>query len=213
MLGGGHGGVFAVAFGPGGEKLAGGNRDGSVTLWSADSGALLRLLSGGLKKVVSVAFSRDGKHLAACDDGKSVQVWEVESGRFVDTVSTGDANAVVFSGEGELISGHDGSIRWSTPLGKKLAVGEGHQIHALAISPDGKLLASGDLRGNLALWSPLSRKSLGLLFDVSPDAIRAASFSADGELLAAMRPWGQIHLFRVRDVDVSKLEPIPQGSR
>ncbi|MBX6314156.1 MAG: serine/threonine protein kinase [Isosphaeraceae bacterium] len=64
---------------------------------------------------------------------------------------------------------------------------EGHTVpvYALAVSPDGKTLASGDLRGHLRLWDLATGRSRPLVGG-RPDLVAILAFSPDGRTLASV---------------------------
>src|SRR4051794_38293825 len=57
-------------------------------------------------------------------------------------------------GKGIISAGRDGVSLWDTASGKELRRFEGHrwEVRCLALSPDGKTLATGSSDGTLRLW-------------------------------------------------------------
>jgi WD40 repeat protein len=109
-------------------------------------------------------------------------------------------SSLVFSGDSKTLASasEDNTIRlWDPAAGRlrHILEGHGHPVSAVAMAPDGKLLASAaganGPRGELYLWDTASgrraaklRDSGAGLFDVafSPDGKRIASGGADGTL-------------------------------
>ena len=81
---------------------------------------------------------------------------------------------------------------WSQPDIKKMLVAQG-SFYPIAISPDGKLLASGDEDGKILVWNIEYKnriKSIGILkVGDSQELVGTIAFSPDGKLLAAGTWW------------------------
>jgi hypothetical protein len=68
--------VFAVAFHPGGTRLATGGRDGAVWLWDLERGEVVARLPGHITYVWSLAFSPDGTTLASGSGDFTLRLWD-----------------------------------------------------------------------------------------------------------------------------------------
>jgi WD40 repeat protein len=82
-----HRAVKCVAFDPGLGKLAGGSLDGTVSLWDATEGKLLRTFEWRRNpfewqrsEVASVAFDPAGRLLASGSANGTVHLWDTDSG-------------------------------------------------------------------------------------------------------------------------------------
>jgi len=71
-------------------------------------------------------------------------------------------------------------------LSKQLGL-EGHRdsVTAVAFSPDGETLASGDVEGRIILWDIASHQPLGQPFTGHKKGVLSMAFSPDGGTLAS----------------------------
>ncbi|GER84161.1 hypothetical protein KTAU_27970 [Thermogemmatispora aurantia] len=190
--------IWSLALAPDGQRLASGSHDRTVQLWDMrreGQAACLKTLHGHGSMVWSVAFSPDGSLLASGDNDGEIKLWEVESGRCLRTLQ-GEASpigALTFSPDGRFLlsSGNDGSLSlWEVSSGYRCQRWPGHGaltwFRAIAFSPDGSLLASGDEHSlRLGQIDGLSYHLCEQTFASHRGQVWSVAFSADGELLAS----------------------------
>jgi WD40 repeat protein len=152
---------YLVCFSPDGKLLAATSLNGSaIALHSVADGSEPRLLplttgsSDRLGTIESMAFSADGKFLAAAGSRLTAQGI---GGRFL--------LFDVKSGQQLALEGHTGAVL------------------ALACSPDGRTIATGDRDGTIRLWAADLRKELWR-FNRSAGEVQCLAFSPDGRTLA-----------------------------
>ncbi|MCI0535874.1 MAG: hypothetical protein L0Z50_11680, partial [Verrucomicrobiales bacterium] len=105
----------------------------------------------------------------------------------------GNANAIVFSADGSSVFGAGGEAglfgevrEWKVADGTPLRTFEGHRdaLYALALSPDGKTLATGGYDQKIKLWNVETGKETKTLSGHN-GAIYGLAFRPDGKLLAS----------------------------
>jgi WD40 repeat protein len=195
--------VTKACFSPDGRTLAIGGADGIVGLWSVTNGAKLGQIVhpnarlGGCH-VTALALSPDGKSLAAGASEKSGQglshaaifTWRVADGKMLHALRyEGKAvTGVVFVDGGRLLLSTDwpGNIRvWETATGAEKTVVEGEIFHDhVAISPDGRLLASGGRDGAIRISDARSGRRVRDLTG-HPGGVSSLAFDSTGETLAS----------------------------
>src|SRR5262249_52809901 len=101
-----------------------------------------------------VAYSPDGRTLVSGDIEGGLQFWDMPEGTLKSTRTraseTGGVWSLAFSRGGD-----DKIVRpWDPEMALERLALSGHEakIHAIAFSPDGKPLASGDFSGKIRLW-------------------------------------------------------------
>jgi WD40 repeat protein len=194
----GHGdAIWAVCYSPDGGRIASASLDQTVKVWDAHTGKELLTLRGHIGGAYDVHFNRDGSRLASVGQDTSVRLWNARTGEPTD-VFRGHLDAAVrvrFSPGGHLVSsGYRGELYlWNTNAEPFPRPGHRSQVTSVAISPDGRLVASagGDwdnvnnryVRGELKLWE---RATGRLLLDHSgPEGVPCVAFSPDGKHLAS----------------------------
>jgi WD40 repeat protein/serine/threonine protein kinase len=204
-LDGGGAWLHAVAFSPDGKSLAAGDRWGQVTLWDWRAGSKETTIKVGDKKVVALSFSPDGKTLAVADlaSGNQIRLWDTASGRQGPPIEghTGKVRSLAFLPDGRLFSGGlDNTVRiWDLETREerpKLPRGHRQPVHAVAVSPDGRRVASGEESGLIKLADPATGAFTVNLLQ-QPHAVTALAFSPDGATLASAGPDGVVRLWNV----------------
>jgi RNA polymerase sigma factor (sigma-70 family) len=169
--------VNQVVFSPDGRALASVAQDGTMRVWDAVTGEERRHFQNGSAGFWSVAYSPDGKFLASGEGNNAVRIWEVATGNELGHFqgesllpSKNDepvVSAVAFSPAGRIVatlSLSEMAIRLRDVIaGKELRQLKGNGIgfiRALAFSPDGKTLASGERGCLLRIWDVASGKEI-----------------------------------------------------
>ena len=162
----GHAGpVLAIAFSPTGKSVVTASADRSIKVWSTADGKLLRTFSHHTESVHALAFrprsanaAEEPAVCASAGDDRTVRIWQPEAGRMVRIIRQhqGAILALAYSPDGKTLfsAGKEGVVRRidadsDTILGEWPA--QEDWIYAIAISPDGAKLVTGDWRGAVAL--------------------------------------------------------------
>lgn len=150
-----------------------------------------------VKFLRGVAFSPGGDTIATAGDFKSIDLWDVKSGKKIKTLKHkfDCLPEIRFSHDGTALiaaiittdKDWDDSIGfWDLKTGKmaKLLKGHAGAVCSLAVSPDGRILASGGADKSIIIWDAATGgkiKHIQALDDLVYDLV----FSPDGKMLAA----------------------------
>jgi eukaryotic-like serine/threonine-protein kinase len=182
--------VAAVAFSPDGRTLATASFDKSIKLWDPTTGTELATLAGHDGPVRCLAFAPDGNLLASVADDRSVRLWNVPARQRYRTLQGHEnkTRAAVFHPRGRFLftSDNAGLIKlWDTQDGSLVRSWEdASEVHSLAITPQGDILAAGSKEGLIRLYSiPVGQRLVVL--EGQPESARSLAFSTDGGTLAS----------------------------
>jgi len=193
--------VFNVAFSPDGGRLASSSEDGTVRVWHVASGDVAATLRHP-QRVNAAVFAADGTRIAAASVDGAVHIWDVRSGRETGRLR-GHADgiwSVTALADGRIVTGGaDATARvWDAGASAEPLVRCSSRVQGVAISPDGRLLATALSEGGVRLWDASTLRELRQV-SVAAGRVNAVEFSADGAWLIAACHDGAVRQFRVTD--------------
>jgi WD40 repeat protein len=180
------------AFSPDGDTVAVGLGDGTIRLFDARTGGERKRLTGQRGAIRLVAYCPDGKTLFSCSHA-SVCRWDLASGRQLQKFA--DRGEAIYdaalSADGRVFA--VGRLRdvvevWdtATPSLVRSINLEIVQPDCIALSPDGRLLASGDSCDRAVLLWDLQTGKVAHRLEGHGTCHRVAAFSPDGRTLATV---------------------------
>jgi RNA polymerase sigma factor (sigma-70 family) len=183
--------VYCLAFAPDGKTLATGEYEpgwpfGTIHLWDPDSGKKRLVLTGHPGGVLALAFSPDGKSLASAGADRVIRLWDVKTGREFFVLN---AHAQACRGVACRVCVFDRKAnkeRWRIE-GRYGGAG------SLALSPDGKTLASAGKDKSVGLYDVATgKRNQHLRLSAQ---VQVIAFSRSGRMLALATGDGAIHLW------------------
>lgn len=202
--------------------------DKTARLWDVITGTLLAAPLEHDREVLLAAIDGNGHHLITGGGGPRVRIWQVDvaaaeqrSFRHEKFVLAGlftqDGNRVVTAGDDKM------AILWDVTSGEKLKSfpQEGHDV-TLAISADGRWLATGSSDGKVHIWDLATGMPRAISF-LHVGGVRGLAFSPDGKWLATAgddrtaQVWDiesgrRIHLLEPHSDEVTSVAFSPDGT-
>jgi cytochrome c len=190
--------IVGLAVSADGSTLASASWDSSVRLWPLHSGAK-RVLQGHSQNVNGVAFAPDGKSLVSVGYDLTLRIWPLPDGPPDVITMPSPLNAVAIAVDGEIATGGaDGRVRLLRKRTKQIdEIQAGPApIVALAISPDGALIAAAGINGTVSIIDRRARGVLRTLVGQAP--VWSVAFLPDDATLltggadGAIRRWNAL---------------------
>jgi WD40 repeat protein len=159
--------VFSIAFSPDGKRLASASRDKTAKVFDLEKKESLVTFPGHAQPVYTVSFTPDGKGVATGGEDNHIRIWNPDNdGKSIRDI--GGFGGTVFllryapDGQSLLACGADKSVSIYKANGTQIRRLQGHRdwVYSLAISRDGKTIASGSWDGEVRLWNAADGKLL-----------------------------------------------------
>lgn len=193
-----------------------------IEVWDLTTGKRTRQIDRLTDGAKSLAFSPDGSRLASVGFDAIVDVWNLRTNRHVGAERIGHRKPprlLAFLGDSKTLvtTGDDGTIRtWNARTGKQQQVmrhgdvSRGRRqsvtpwVRGMAVSPDGKWIASSSLDDTVRLWNARTGKERFRLFGHGRlGGMHSVAFTKDGTRFAT---WADGAFLRVWDVRTGKLK-------
>jgi WD40 repeat protein len=189
QLGGHVGRVTTVAGSPDGKRLATGSTDGLVRIWDGETFRPLSEPHGHTAKVRAIRVSQNGKRVVTIGEDGSTRVWDSTNGRELRAFANSGPVELTADGLGLVFA--SGQVR-DVLTGMELVLG--HTLPhpdltlsdllasrglALAMSPDGRMVAVGHRDGSIGLYE-WATGGLRRLFSGHGAHCTAMAFTPDG---------------------------------
>ena len=198
--------VMAAAFSSDSKRIVTASRDRTVKSWETETGNELRRYREGHSFLASDAVTyQNGRYLATTAGDETVRLWNVETGGELRKLQgTGQGAALDVSRDGRFVltggpvdrdrlngraqqdekEGAWSARLWDAETGKRIHELVGHRamVSAAAISPNARILYTGDVNGTGILWDRATGRLIKRLPWHQSKIIRAR-FTPDGSRL------------------------------
>jgi WD40 repeat protein len=195
--------ALALAFAPGGERLATGTVNGRVLIWDAHSPARSgSAVADGKETVTSVAFSSDGRAIVTSDSGGWVKQWNAQTRGREQPRSVPDGGEAVGGTISRdkrfLLAGNTSAgtvVIWPLEGGSRHTLHTEGELTSIAVSPEGIVAASTN--GIVKRWEIATGTAVGKPLNVG-SKVTSLAFSANGNKIAAGTESGEVELWNAR---------------
>ena len=210
--------VVALAVSPDGRMLASASWDRTARLWSLDGGDV-RVLEGHGDNVNGVAFTPDGRAVVTAGYDATLRIWPLTGGA-APAVVTLPPHSILSSSRPTARSRPAAPTARSISVHRTEPIGRGSKSHempliAVAVSPDGRLIAAAGIRGSVAIVERPTRKLVRTLVGPGLPVWSAAFFPDSRTLLTGgtdrmIRRWDAVTGEPIGDTHHGRAEGPPR---
>jgi WD40 repeat protein len=202
--------VRTVAFSPDSSILVSGGHDSEIKIWNLHTNKLIKSIPTQTG-ITSIAFSNNGNFFASASDDKTIKIWDSRDFHLLYTLEghKGQILSVTFSPNdkflvsGSGVDGFDPTVQensvniWNLETKKSEQVLTGHDgwVWSVAISGNGKYIASASYDGSIRVWSFYSGKLLGI--GEHTKEVYSVKFSPDSEILVSGGDDGKLRTWEI----------------
>ena len=183
--------IGAAAFMPQGRDLVGGATDGSLLIWDTTQGQLAgRSPHGHSRPILDIALAPDRRNAVTLGADQQLRFWRIGPGAGLSTrhaVAAGEKAKGLALAEGAVAFGDTQGAVTVAPLGGGDAAAmhrHDQQVWAVALSPNGRRLASADRSGRMVI-SAIGGGRAQTSLPAMGEAVWSLEFSADDTRLLA----------------------------
>jgi len=204
---------YGISWSPDGSRVAVGCADKLVRVFALSDGKEVMRCDNHLDWVFATAWSRDGARLVSASRDKAIKLIDVSTGHLIDDIAQPREPLLCVArhpSEDWIAFGSDNGqigLHKIAPRGGRVAEGYNNAdntvrgferlsggVHAIAFSPDGKLLAATGAKGETRIWTSSDGKRVAQI--PSPGgALFTLAFTRDGTHLATAGADGQLRFY------------------